>query len=79
MKTAIGALHDGQEYFLEKDENGEEVVQPCADTLIGAVEILYCTGHSEAVEELLAAVDKDEYRKVYCLVKGKFLEFKAEN
>ncbi len=78
VETAIGALNDGQEYFLVKDEDGEEVTQPCADTLIEAIEILYCTGSDEAVEELLTAIDKDNYRKVYYLVKGKFLEFQGK-
>ena len=78
VEKAIGALHNGNEYFLIKDENGKEVAQACADTLIGSVEILHCTGHDEAVKELLVAIDKDEYRKTYCLVKGKFLEFQGK-
>ncbi len=78
VENTIKALHNEQEYFLVKGEDGEEVAQSCADTLIGAIEILYCTGNHEAVKELLMAIDKDHYRKIYCVVKGKFLELQGK-
>jgi len=77
-EKAIGVLRDGHEYFIVKDENGEEVAQLCSDTLISAVEILYCTGSDEAVEELLTALDKENYRKIYYAVKGKLLELQGD-
>ena len=77
-ERAMSTLHDGQEYFIEIDEDGEENAQLCIDVLIGAIEMLYCTGADEAVQELLTALDKENYRKIYCAVKGKLLELKGD-
>jgi len=77
-ETAMLALHDGEEYFIEKNENGEDVKQLCVDTLLSAIEMLHCTGSDEAVHELLTALDKENYRKIYCAVKGKLLELQGD-
>ena len=78
VENAMKALHNEQESFVVNGEDGEKVAQSCVDTLIGAIEILYCTGNDEAVNELLTALDKDNYRKIYCVVKGKLLELQGK-
>jgi len=76
-ETALEVLQNGNETYIA-EEDGEEVTCTCVDTLIGAVEILHCTGHDEAVQELFTALDKENYRKIYCAVKGKFLELQGD-
>jgi len=78
VENAMKALYNGQESFVVIGEDGEKAVQSCADTLIDAIEIFHCTGSNDAVKELLTAIDKDEYRKIYCLVKGKLLELQGK-
>ena len=78
VENAMKALYNEQESFVVNGEDGEKVAQSCVDTLISAIEILYCTGNNEAVKELLTALDKDNYRKIYCVVKGKLLELQGK-
>lgn len=75
-EKAIEVLHNGEEYYII-EEDGEETTQSCVDTLVGAVEILHCTGCDEAVQELLTAIDTENYRKIHCAIKGKFRELQG--
>jgi tetratricopeptide (TPR) repeat protein len=76
-EKVLGVLEGGNEYFIEEDESGGEVKQSCADALASDTEILYCIGDNDAVEELLSALNKDKFRKIYCTVKGKLLELQG--
>ena len=78
IARALEAVSSGDDYFVLRDDNGNEAVISCISSLIEAAEVLYCVDRGDVVKELMMKLERGGNYKEHLALKGKLFEFEGD-